>query len=1079
MKPRLARFALFAALAAAISAPVYPQNVTATIAGVVTDPSGAVVPSITVVATNEGTGARFQSLTDSDGQYAIRAVPIGTYSLSAEAQGFKRFETHQIRVQVNEVARVDISLSVGATTETITVSSNVVTVDTSTAVLKSVVDQRRIEDLPLNGRNPTQLMRLIVGTATDWRADTTSGTTYPGVRGGVSVNGSRANATNFVLDGAQNNDHYSNAPNPMPNPDALNEFSVQTNNFSAEFGRQSGGIVNAVTKSGTNNLHGSGFWFVRNQALNAANYFAPIVNGEKRQDGLKRNQFGATIGGPVVLPKVYDGRDKTFFFYSYQGTLERRTPNEVGIVVPTAAQRSGDFSSLSRQLIDPVTRQPYPGNQIPANQLTPISQGILEKVPLPSSGNRIFTAAPNNFNDHQNLVRIDHQITSSNRISGRYWDSAAETPAFLNPTNYLEVTVGRTWLNRSVSITDTQVIGANITNQLFFSFNRTDGHNAPIYPDQSIASLGSNYYNDDIPQWHVTVAGYFGTLNTGDTNQFLRDEYQVGNTVRWTKGRHSFTFGGEYGRGIGDVVNNFTANGQWNFNSQAPFTGDSLADFLIGRFNTLRQGIGEYRQTRFNRMSVFAQDSWKLKPRLTLDLGVRWEPFFPYREVDGKLAAWRPGQRSTRYLNAPSGVVFPGDDSVPEGGFDVAWQNIAPRVGFAWDVTGDGKTAVRGGYGIFFDMPNTIAMNNQSNQAPFGTQVTINGTLNNSFSDPWAGTTNPFPGTTTPPSDVAFPRYANQEVFAKDFRNGYVQSWNLTVEREVGLGVVARASYAASKGTRLLVKREINPATFVPGATTATTNQRRPLQPAGSIALYEPVSNSTYHALQLTAERRFANGFSILANYQWAKAIDDSSAVKGTGITRTNPFDQSFDKGPADFDKRHVFNASALWNLPIRFENKVVNSLLGGWSLNGIASLWTGYPFTVGSGVDSARTGTGNQRADLIGDPYFTGDRTRDEEINEWLRKSAFRTGGATVGTFGNLGRNVFRGPGYATLDLGLFKRFRLTETAEAMFRFEAFNALNRVNLQGPATAQNSGNFMRTTSAEDPRILQLALRLTF
>ncbi|MEX2262951.1 MAG: TonB-dependent receptor [Bryobacteraceae bacterium] len=1079
MKPTLSRFAAALALSALGASLALSQNVTGSIAGVVRDPSGSVVSSITVLAVNEGTGARFQTTTDPDGQYTIRAVPIGVYSLTAEAQGFKRFETAGVRLQVNEIARVDINLAIGVTTETVTVRSDVVTVDTTTAVLKSVVDQKRIEELPLNGRNPTQLMRLIVGTATDWRADTTSGTTYPGVRGGVSVNGSRSNAVNYILDGAQNNDHYSNAPNPMPNPDALNEFSVQTNNFSAEFGRQSGGIVNAVTKSGTNQFHGSGFWFVRNQAVNAANFFSPIVNGEKRQDGLKRNQAGATVGGPVLLPRLYNGKDKTFFFVSYQSTLERRTPNEVGIVVPSAAQRRGDFSGLSRQIVDPATRQPYPGNQIPSAQLSPISLAILEKVPTPSSGNQIFTAAPNNFDDDQFLVRIDHQVTTNNRVTGRFWNSYAETPAVLNPSNYLEVTVGRTWLNRSASITDTHVIGANLTNQLFFSFNRTDGNNVPAFPDRSIASLGSRYFNDDKPQWHVTVAGYFGTLNTGDTNQFLRDEYQFGDTVRWTKGRHQLTLGGEYGYGIGDVVNNFTANGQWNFNAQAGFTGDALADFLLGRFNTLRQGIGEYRQSRFHRLGLFAQDSWKVHRQFNLDLGVRFEPFFPYRELDGKLAAWRPGQRSTRYVNAPAGVVFPGDSGVPEGGFDVALGNFGPRLGFAWDLFGDGRTSVRGGYGIFFDMPNTITLNNQSNQAPFGTQVTINGNAQNSFADPWAGTTNPFPGTTTPPSDVAFPAFANQEVFAPDFRNGYVQSWNLTLEREVAFGFVARASYAASKGTRLLVKREINAAVFAPGATTATTNQRRPLQPAGSVALYEPVSNSTYHALQLTVERRFAAGFSVLANYQFSRAIDDSSAVKGTGITRTNPFDQSFDKGPADFDKRHVVNISGLWDLPIRPQDRVLNSLIGGWSLNGVASFWSGFPFTVTSGVDNARTGTGNQRADLIGDPYLPEGRSRDQVIAEWLNRAAFRTGGATLGTFGNLGRNVFRGPGYASVDLGLFKRFAITEQVGATLRFEAFNVFNRVNLQGPAASQNSATFMRTTAAEDPRILQFAIRLTF
>lgn len=1080
MKSNLVGFAAGLCVLVGLSAgALTAQNVTGSISGVCTDPSGGVIPGMTIAAINEGTGARFETSTDADGQYMIRAVPIGFYRLVAEAQGFKRFETRGIRVQVNEVARVDITLELGSPVETVTVTSQVVTVDTTTGILKTVVDQKRIEELPLNGRNPLQLVRLVAGTATDWRSDTTSGTTYPGVRGGVSVNGSRANANNYILDGAQNNDHYNNAPNPMPNPDALSEFSVQTNSFSAEFGRQPGAIVNAVTRGGTNELHGSAFWFVRNQAVNAANFFAPIVQGRKRQDGLKRNQAGATAGGPVLLPKLYNGKDRTFFFFSYQATIERRAPNEVGIVVPTAAQRQGDFSALGRPIIDPTTRQPYPNNRIPPEQLNPVSLAILAKIPLPASGNRIFVAAPNNFNDHQFLVRMDHHLSAKNRLTGRFWNSAADTPAYLNPSNYLEVTVGRTWLNRSTSITDVHVLNPNLTNQLFFSFNRTDGNNVPIYPERSIASLGSKYYNDDKPQWHVTVVGYWGTLNTGDTNRFLRDEYQFSDTVRWSKGRHQITLGGEYGYGIGDVVNNFTANGQWNFNAQAPFTGDALADFLIGRFNTLRQGIGEYRRTRFHRFSLFAQDAWKLHPRFNLDLGVRWEPFFPFRELDGKLAAWRPGQRSTRYVNAPVGILFPGDPGVPTGGFPIAWSNLGPRLGFAWDVFGDGKTAVRGGYGVFFDLPNTISMNNQSNQAPFGTQVTINGTLANSFSDPWAGTKNPFPAPTNPPADVVFPQYGNQEVFAPDFRNGYVQSWNLTIEREVGFGFIARTSYAASKGTRLLVKREINAAVYTPGATTATTNQRRPLQPVGSIALYEPVSNSTFHALQLTGERRFSQGFSILANYQFGKAIDDSSAVKGTAITRTNPYNQAFDKGPADFDKRHVFNASALWDLPVRFQNRALNSLLGGWSLNGIASLWSGYPFTVFSGVDSARTGTGNQRADLIGDPYLPGDRPRDQKIAEWLNKAAFRPGGATLGTFGNLGRNAFRGPGFASLDLGLFKRFRISENMSAVFRFEAFNALNRVNLGGPNSTQNNANFMRTTAAEDPRILQFALRLTY
>ena len=778
----------------------FAQDINGNIAGVVTDESGAVVPNAVVAAVNTATSARFTANSNQEGQYAVRTIPVGVYDLTAEANGFRKYEAKGIRLQLNETARVDIPMKVGATAESVVVSATAVTVDTTTAVLKAVVDQKRIEELPLNGRNPTQLMRLVVGTVADLRADVTSGTTYPGITP-VSVNGTRANSTNYVLDGAQNNDHYSNAPNPMPNPDALQEFSVQTNNFSAEFGRQAGGVVNAITKSGTNELHGSAFEFVRNKAMNARPFFSPVVNGERRDDGLKRNQFGATLGGPVLLPKLYNGRDKTFFFVSYQGTLERRTPNEVERIVPTEAQRRGDFSALRTTLRDPIRGGTYPNNQIPMSDFSPISLKMLEFIPTPVSGNTIATAAPNNYDDHQFLSRIDHQITATNRLSGRFWNSSAETPAYLNPKNYLEQTTGRTWLNRSVSLTDTHIFNANVTNQVLFSFNRTDGLNTPIYPASSLASLGSQYYNDDKPQYHVTVTGYFGTLNTGDTNRFLRDEYQIVDTVRWTKGKQQITLGGEYGRGIGDVDNNFRANGQWNFNGAAPFTGDGLADFLIGRFNTLSQGVGEYKKTRFHRMSMFVQDSMKLTRRFTLDLGVRWEPFLNFTDVDDKLAVWHPGAQSTRYVNAPLGVLYPGDPGVPAGGVSPAWGNLGPRLGFAWDVFGDGRTAVRGGYGMFFDQLNTIATNSQATQAPFGTVVTLNGTQSNSFANPWAGTTNPFPASTTPPANVVFPQYSSQFVYAPDYRNAYVQSWNLTLEREIGLGFVVRSSYAGSKGT--------------------------------------------------------------------------------------------------------------------------------------------------------------------------------------------------------------------------------------------------------------------------------------
>jgi hypothetical protein len=1058
--------------------PAVAQNVTGALAGIVKDPSGSVVPNATVTATNTGTSAAFHTATSDEGQYTFPTLPVGTYRLAVEAGGFKKYETSGIRLQVNETARVDVALVVGGASETVSVTAEVVRVDTDTSTLKTVVDTKRIEELPLNGRNATQLMRLVAGVTSDPRADVTSGTTYPGITP-VSVNGSRSNMTNYVLDGANNNDHYSNAPNPMPNPDALQEFSVQTNNFSAEFGRQAGGIVNAITKSGTNELHDSAFEYVRNQALNATNFFSPVVNGKKQQDGLKRNQYGATVGGPVWIPKLYNGRDKTFFFFSYQGTRLRQAPIQSQIIVPTAAMRAGDLSSITKQLKDPFTGQNLVNNQIPASEISPISLQVLQHIPLPTIGNTTFAAAPNNFDEDQWLVRIDQQFSSKNRLTGRWFRSFGDTPAYLDPANYLAQNTGRTWLNTSVSLVDTHTISARLLNQFLFSFNRTDGLNIPIYPPKSFHDLGINIFTDDKPQWYVSVSGYWGTLNTGDTNRFLRDEYQLTDTVRWTTSAHQFSVGGEYGRGADDVTNNFRANGRYTFNGgSAPFTGDSFGDFLTGKFSDFTQGAGEYRNTRFNRMAVFAQDVWKIRRRFTLNLGVRWEPFFPYTDINNRIAAWHPGEQSQRYVNAPPGVVFVGDPGVPTGGFPIAWRNVAPRAGFAWDVFGTGRTSVRGGYGVFFDQPNSIAWNNQADQAPFGTVLSTSGNAVNNFTNPYAGTVNPFPSPLNPSRDAYFPQFSSQYLYTNDMRNPYMQSWNFTVEHEAGAGFVVTASYVGSKGTRLVSIRELNPAVYAPGVTTATTNQRRPLAPGlGSTSIVEPVGNSTFHAVQFSVNRRFANGFSVLANYQFGKSIDDASANKGTGVNRTNPFDQSFDKGRSDFDRTHVFNLSGVWDLPIHFHSRALDAVAGGWSLNAIVSLISGYPFTVGSGVDNARTGTGGQRAVLAGDPNLSGDRPRGAQILSWLNPAAFAAN--AIGTYGTLGRNNFEGPGYANVDTGLSKRFRLAEAWSAALRFEAFNVFNRVNLNLPNASLSSGaNFMRITSAYDPRILQLALRIT-
>ncbi len=1057
---------------------IMAQNVTGSISGVVRDPTGAVIPGATVSATNVGTNAVVQVISDDAGIYSIQRIPVGVYDLKCDMTGFKKYEAKGIRVQVNEVARMDIPMVLGTTTETVTVDAQAVAVDTTSSTLKVVVDQRRIQELPLNGRNPTELMRLVSGTQVDPRTSVTSGTTYPGASA-ISVNGGRANTTNYVLDGGQNNDHYSNAPNPMPNPDALQEFSVQTNNFSAEFGRQSGGVVNAVTRSGTNQLHGSAFEYLRNQALNAANFFAPILpDGTKQDDGLKRNQFGATVGGPVYIPKVYNGQDKSFFFFSYQGTRIRRAPTSTNRIVPTAAQRNGDFSALGKPLKDPFRGGTYPGNKIPASDMSSISQYMLNYIPVPpGGGNTITTSTRQNSNDDQFLVRMDHQMSKTNKLSGRLWVSSASVPGVLDPKNYLVVVSAATWRNTSVNVTDTQSFGSSVVNTALFSWNRTNNGNVPYEPAKSLTDLGVKMWNDDPYKWQVSISGYFG-IDTNDTNFFLRDEYQASDTVRWSLGKHQLSFGAEYGHGIGGIINNYRSSGQWTFASSAPFTGDGLADFLVGKFSSMTQGVGEYKDNRFNIFNMFVEDSIRLTPRLNVSLGLRWEPFFPYTDLDGKLSVWSPGSKSTRYINAPTGILYPGDADIPAGGYDTAWGNFGPRVGMAWDIFGNGKTSLRAGYGIFYDRMNTIGTNSQANQAPFGTVFIVNGNTTNSLADPYAGTTNPFPASKNPPKDVAFVLPLVPFSYEKHMSNAYLQSWNLTVEKEIAWGVIIRTAYAGSKGTRLVSVREGNAPIYTPGATTSTINQRRPYYPNyGQVSLVEPTGNSTYHAAQLTVERRFSKGFTVLGNYTVAKSIDTSSENKVTGQFVTNPWNLAFDKGPSAFDHRQVVSISSLWEVPFKPANKMAGALLGGWSLNTIIQLSTGAPFTVASGVDNARTGTGGQRADLIGNPYLSDSRSRGEKIQEYYSKAAFAPN--ALGTFGNQGRNMWRDPGYANVDLGVQKSFRIAEQLRTQFRFEMFNAFNRVNLGAPNASQNSANFMKITSAGSPRVLQFALRFVW
>lgn len=1031
---------------------------TGTITGVTRDEAGASVPGSRVTATNLGTNTPFEGIADENGSYTIRSLPVGNYSVTVEAGGFKKTTLTDIVVRVNEEIRLDAALSVGALTEEVTVTGETSLVNTTSSTLKTVIDERRINELPLNGRDPNALVQLVAGVQPDTRTSLTSGATYPGAVS-VSSNGGRGNTTNYVLDGGSNNDSYSNQSNPTPNPDALQEFSVQTNNFSAEYGRNLGAVVNAVTKSGTNKFHGSAFEYIRNDALNATNFFTP-----GKRDGLKRNQFGGTVGGPLPLPHfgeggpyIDSGRDKTFFFFSYQGTRTVQTPSDTTAIVPTAAQR--------------------------ATVTNPVAAQLLRYIPLPNeTGNLVRFTVPVKLNDDQTMLRVDHKFSDNNNLFGRFWISQASQPAFLDSANFLASSFGRTWKNTIFALNDTHVFSPRVVNNTVFTFNRTNNFNTHVLPP-SLNSLGSSIYSDGTPQISITVPGFF-TLDTGDTNSFLRTEYQVTNTTRISSGKHNISVGGEYSHGTNDISNNFRANGQFTFAgvtnpaAGSGFSTNALTNFLNGKFTTLTQGAGEYKNTIVNAPAAFVQDDYRVNTKLTLNLGLRWDPFIPYTDANDKIAGYRAGQQSQVYVNAPAGLLYPGDPGLPEGGYSRSLWNFGPRVGFAYDLTGDGKTSVRGGYGIFYDRPNLISTNNAAAQSPFGTVLTTDGNALNSLTNPYAGRTNPFPVNIFPSSNVAFTYPVTVFSYSADLKNGMAQAYNLSFEREIFPTYLVRVAYAGSKGSRLSIVREANPAIYSVGAATGTTNARRPLAPFyGSIAVTESTGRSNYNSLQLTLDKRFSKGLSILANYTLSKSIDDSSENKGTGVSQTNPYDLSFDRGLANFDHRQRFTASVLYELPRFSSQRLINGIFGGWNLTGIYTYQSGTPFSVLSGVDNARTGTPNQRADLIGDPVLSGDRTRGEQIARWFNTAAFAQN--ALGTFGTSGRNIVIGPDFKSLNVGLHKNFAVTESVRIQLRAEAFNALNNVNLNLPNSTVTSSAFGRITSAGDPRILQFALRLTF
>lgn len=1027
-----------------------------TIFGSVTDSSGAVVPQAEITVSLLETNFSRSTRSDAAGNFTLPALSNGSYTLRVTATGFRSYVQKEIVTQVGENRRVDVRLEVGNVTEAIEVVAETQQVETRSGAIREVVDSKRIVELPLNGRNPLQLQQLVPGVGARLAAD-------QGQNGTLSINGSRGNANNYQLDGGDNHDPYFNSPAIFPSPDALDEFSIQTNAYGADKGRNAGAFMTAVTKSGTNQFRGTLFEFVRNEKFNARNFFANNV------PPFKRNQFGATLGGPLI-------RNKTFFFFSWQRTYQRSAAGSLTATSLNAAQRTGDFSARSAALRDPMGGT-FPGNRIPASRLNAAAGKFLTAmVPLPNRENNLLSTSSGEVQDDDQWIgKLDHNFSTNHQLSGRILrnmnardEATGNLPGFFARIDYQ---------NWNLSVTDTYVLSPTKLNSFTFSYQAIDRRQIPIVPgNQNWSDFGAGFTRafpgDSVASMHTQVDGYFNAFSRFPLNH-LRDNYQFSNTFSWTRGAHVIKIGGDFRRSFLDLQELFRGDPFLRF--QNTFTGDAAADLLLGLPGQYEQIAETSNKPRVNELSAFVQDDIRVSQRLTLNLGLRWDPWFPFTDELNKFSRVQIGARSTVYPNAPANIVFPGDPGTTSSLLNKRWNNWGPRFGFAFDPTGKGRSSIRGGYGIFYSQIRQQANNQIANNQPFSLKLTVNNPVGG-VNSPYQGIGNPFPFT-APQTDQEKQAYRyvlplQMSQYNANMRNGVAQQWNLSLQHQVA-GFVLNGAYVGSKGNHLFMSAEANPGVFgIPG----NLNQRRPLAPTfANVADYSSRGNSVYHSMQLGINRRLSKGLTILGNYTWSKLIDDSSA---DGDLPANPFNFRNERGRSDLDIAHRFVASYVWDMPMfAGQAPLVRHLFGNWSTNGIVTLETGTPINFTSGRDNSQSGTNQDRADLVGNPFLDTGRPRGEQVLRYFNTAAFATNAA--GTFGTVGRNIMSGPGLMNFDFGLVKNIPFSERIRLQFRAEVFNATNRVNLANPNTNQSSPQFGFITSAGSPRVSQLALKLSF
>jgi hypothetical protein len=1088
---QIARWLIATTVACISPSVVFAQAVaSAQIHGVVSDATGAFVASAQIKARQTDTGQTRESLSATDGSFVLPNLPVGPYSLEVAAPSFSNYVQSGIILQVGSNVLVNVTLQVGAVSEKLQVSANAVMVETQDTAISEVVDQRRIVDLPLNGRQATDLILLSGGASVPPGAAGRFVTSHDFPSSpGVSISGGQENGNNYLLDGGDHNDTHSNINLPFPFPDAIQEFSVETSGVSARYGVHPYAVVNVVTKSGTNQIHGSLFEFVRNGNVNARNFFAPT------HDSLRRNQFGYTAGVPIL-------KDKLFFFNGLQSTRTRTAPPTTLSYVNTQASLNGDFSALESAgcqaskravtLIDPASSNnlPFPNNFVSPTRFSPAALGLAKLTPVSADpcGSLLYSI-PSPNDENQWVGRVDWVRSAKHSVYARYF-----ILDWLNPSYYIDnlLTTTRAELNdriQSLVLGDQYSFSPTVLNSFHATFGRFIVNRAAPDKMPNLNDFGARIYQAYPHFVDLSVSNHFsigGGSNAPAT--FARNQFHLSDDVDIIRGRHHYVMGMEVITMQMDERNVSLANGEWTFSGQ--LTNDPLADFMVGRPSKLADGNYFMVDLRQRYWGAYFQDDIRLTKTLSVHFGARWEPSLPEHDLLGRgshfsLDAFTAGQRSTVYTNAPAGLLFYGDPHIPSAYAGGSWLGIAPRVGLAWDPSGKGKQSIRASYGIFYDTPESFTDRDFGQSAPWASSVSLTAPVGG-FDDPFRDYPggSPFPGPYPAPKNSTFVLAGLYVNMPLDLHHMYTQNWNLSYQAQLGGNWLVSATYIGNGARHLRAAFERNPAVYIPGASTvANTNNRRLLSQINPKegAYYATITNLTdglttsYNGLRLSAQHRFSHNFTLLSVYTWSHCMQNAETLGNRVSQGSNqyqdPNNRNADTAPCDFDLRHNFVTSIVYESP-RFASRAMTELLGHWQIGTLLTYRTGFPYTPTAGVDNSLTGVGQDRPNVVGNPYV-----RNTNTLVWVTPSAFQAN--APGTFGNAGYNSLIGPKLFGLDANVSRVFHITERFQFQLRFEFFNALNHTNFNTPVSSFNSANFGKIQSAADPRILQFAAKFSF